>query len=108
MRGMANRRLFWAAVWLAIVLIAVKAHYLGIPPIGVPAGAQDYVRSLAAISYVELFAAIVWACGRGLLTFAADQRWAVRAVVVVIVSFGAMSCLYAVANVTMFGVFGGL
>ena len=108
MRGVANRRLLWAAVWLAIVFVAVKAYHLGIPPIGALADAQDYVRSLAAISYVDvLFAAAVWGCGRGLLAFAADRRWAARIVTVGVVSFGALSCMYAVANVIVFGVLGG-
>ena len=107
MGGVANRRVFWAAVWLAIVLIAVKAYYLGLPSPGVLAGALDYLRSLAAISYVDvLFAAVVWACGRGLLALAADRHGAGRVLTLGVVFFGALSCAYAVANVIAFGVLG--
>ena len=35
----STRRVFWAAVWLAIVLVAIKAYYLGIP-----AGARAHRR----------------------------------------------------------------
>ncbi len=103
-----ERRLFWAALWLAIVLIAVKAYYLGVPTAVALADGRDYLRSLAAISYVDvLFAAIAWACGRVMLSLAADRRWAARAVTLTFVSVAAFSCLYAVANVAVFGVLGG-
>jgi arylsulfatase A-like enzyme len=106
-RGGATRRLFWTAVWLAVVSIAVKAYYLGVPAAITLTDGQDYLRSLAAISYVDaLFAAIVWACGRALLTLTANRRWA-AAVTVTFTSFAALSCLYAVANVVVFGVLGG-
>ena len=108
MRGVAIGRLFWAAVWLAIALIAIKAYYLGIPAAAALADAQEYLRSLAAISYVDvLFAAIVWACGRVILTLTADRRWAACAVTVTFMSVAALSCLYAAANVAVFGVLGG-
>ena len=56
----AIRRVFWAAVWLAIVLVAIKAYYLGIPPAARVGRLGNYLRSLAAISYVDvLFAAVV-------------------------------------------------
>ena len=108
MCGVAIRRLFWAAVWLAIALIAAKAYYLGVPAAARLADTQDYLRSLVAISYVDvLFAAIVWACGRVLLTLTANRRGAALVVTVAFTSFAALSCLYAVANVAAFGVLGG-
>ena len=102
------RRLFWAAFWLAIVLVAVKAYYLGVPAARAVTDAGSYLRSLAAISYVDvLFAAVVWAVGRATLAVVARWRLASRVVTVAFMAFAAFSCLYAVANVLVFGVFGG-
>ena len=57
---MSTRRVFWAAVWLAIVLVAIKAYYLGIPAPLALTDFGNYLRSLAAISYGDvLFAAMV-------------------------------------------------
>ena len=70
--------MFWAAIWLAIVLVAIKAYYLGIPASLALADSGNYLRSLAAISYVDvLFAAVIWAGTRdrpraGLQTAGAD------------------------------------
>ena len=50
----ATRRVFWAAVWLAIVLAAIKAYYLGIPARLALTDTGNYVRSLAAIEYISL------------------------------------------------------
>ena len=56
--------MFWAAVWLAILLVAIKAFYLGTPASATPHAAADYVRDLAAVSFVDvLFAAMLWICG---------------------------------------------
>ena len=67
----AIRRVFWAALWLAIVLIAIKAYYLGVPPSLALADSGNYLRSLAAISYVDvLFAAVIWAGTRTILALA--------------------------------------
>ena len=101
------RRLFWAAAWLAIVLIAIKAYYWAFLAITLTAG-QDYLRSLAAISYVDvLFSAVVWAGGRALLALTANRRWPAAVVTVTFTAFAALSCLYAVTNLVVFGVFGG-
>jgi len=101
-------RLFWAAVWLAIALIAVKAYYLGVPAALTPTGGRDYVLDLAAISFVDaLFAGSVWACGRAALRLAGGRRAATRALIVAVLAFSAFSCLYALASVFFFGVFGG-
>jgi hypothetical protein len=86
--GGAIRRLFWAAAWLAIVLIAVKAYYLGVPAAITLSSGQDYLRSLAAISYVDvIFAAILWAGGRVVLALAANRRWAAAVVTATFTSF---------------------
>jgi arylsulfatase A-like enzyme len=103
-----NRRLFWAAVWLAVAFVAVKAYYLGVPPGRTLIGAWDYVRDLTAVSYVDvLFAAAVWGCGRAALRLAADRRRAAQVVVVSSLVLSAVSCIYALASVFFFGVFGG-
>ena len=104
----ARRRLFWAAVWLAIVFIAVKAVYLG-PPAGLTlVAARDYLRDLAAVSFVDvLFAAVLWVCGHAALLLAGDRLRARRAIVIVAVALAAASCLYALASIFFFGVFGG-
>ncbi len=103
-----TRRLFWATVWLAIALIAVKAFYLGVPANRTPTGGWDYLRDLAAISFVDvLFAGGVWACGCAALRILGDWRGATQAVTVAVLAFSAFSCVYALASVFFFSVFGG-
>ena len=103
----ASPRLFWAGVWLAVVLVAVKASYLGVPGALPRGGDESYLRSLAAISYLDvLFAVLVWACGRAVMLMAGDRPAVRRIVTCVFVSLSAFFCLYAVANVIMFGLFG--
>jgi lipoteichoic acid synthase len=103
-----HRRLFWVAVWLASVLLAIKAYYLGAPAAPTPRAAWDYVRDLAAVSFVDaLFAAVLWACGTAALLLAGRRRRIARAVTIVATGFGAISCLYAIASVFFFSVFGG-
>jgi phosphoglycerol transferase MdoB-like AlkP superfamily enzyme len=103
-RRLATRDLFWTTVWLAFALVAVKASYLGVAP----GGPGHYLRSLAAISYVDvLFAAFVWIAGRVALILTGDRRLATRVVSLAFVWVSALCCLYAAANVLVFGVFGG-
>ncbi|PYR16935.1 MAG: hypothetical protein DMF94_26095 [Acidobacteria bacterium] len=103
-----TRRLFWATVWLAIALIAVKAFYLGVPAVRTPTAGWDYLRDLAAISFVDvLLAGGVWACGRAALRISGDRRGATRAVTAAVLAFSAFSCVYELASVFFFGVFGG-
>ncbi len=98
----------WSAVWLAVALIAVKAYYLGLPSTLTTADAQDYMRSLAAISYVDvLFAAAAWICARALVAVARKRRRIARALSILFLGFAALACLYAVADVVLFGAFGG-
>src|SRR5262249_20123904 len=61
----ADRRLFWGVVWLAAILVATKAYYLGLPAPHGFADGIEYVRSLAAISYTDLWFAVgFWALAR--------------------------------------------
>src|SRR5580765_1490015 len=103
----AARRLFWGAVWLALVLVAIKAYYLGLPPARAIGDAEDYFLSLAAISYVDvLFAAVIWLAARTVLAIGGG-RGASPVITTVFLAFAAFSLMYATANVVVFGVFGG-
>ena len=104
----AQTLLFWASVWLAVVLVGIKASYLGWP--GTPAIPVNgsYLRSLAAISYLDVvFAALVWAAGLLPLLISRGRPKLMRAVSVTAVAFSAVFCFYAVVNVLLFGILGG-
>ena len=94
-----------AALWLAVVLVAVKAFYLGRS-----AGAGtlvDVARSLVAISYADvLFAAIFWACLRLILIPVTSARigWMLSTGAVIV---ACAASFVAVVNVGVFGVLGG-
>ncbi len=104
----ARRRLFWAAVWLATVLVAIKAFYLGTPAGPTPVAAWDYVRDLAAVSFADvLFAAVLWVGGRAAVLLSGDRPRLTHVVAQVVMVVGAAACLYALASVFFFGVFGG-
>ena len=104
----AGRRLSWAAVWLAAALVAIKAYYLGAPAAPTPRAARDYLRDLAAVSFVDLLsAAVFWAGGVAALVLIGDRPRAVRAIGVASLAVGAVGCLYALASVFFFSVFGG-
>ncbi len=99
------RWLVWAAVWFAIVLVAVKACYLGVPRVP---GLGDYFRSLAAISYRDvLFVTAAWAVARAALALAGGRPLIARIIVSGFVGLAALTCLYVVASVVAFGVLGG-
>jgi hypothetical protein len=107
-RSAAARSVFWAAVWLAVVLVALKAFYLGAPQAPAVPVDKGYLRSLAAISYRDvLFAMLVWLCGRGLVRLVGDRPLLARIVSVVVVAASALAGLYAILNILMFGTFGG-
>jgi len=98
---------FWAAVWLAIVLVAIKAYYLGVPPTLAFTDFGNDFRSLAAISYVDvLFAAICWAAARAILAITAYRERTSSAISMMFVGLAAFAAIYAVANVIFFGIFG--
>ena len=103
-----TRRLLWAAAWLAIVFVALKGLYLGVPAARTVHALLDYLRDLAAVSFVDVwFAAGVWFSARMALWLVRKRPAASRAVVGVTLTLGAVSCLYALASVYFFGVFGG-
>ena len=106
----AAQSLFWASVWLAIVLVAVKAYYLTLPD-AVPWAdeqATPAVRLLAAISYVDvLFAAGLWIAARAALALAGRRRLATRTITTTFVVCAALASLYAVASIIVYGVLGG-
>jgi phosphoglycerol transferase MdoB-like AlkP superfamily enzyme len=99
------RWLFWGAVWFAIVLVAAKACYLGVPRLS---GLADALRSLAAISYRDvLFAIAAWGVARAALSLAGPRRGVARLVVILFVAAAALQCFYVAASIVAFGVLGG-
>lgn len=106
--GAPSRSVFWAAVWLAVILVALKAYYLGAPWAPTVSVGRGYLRTLAAISYGDvLFAACVWLCGRALVLAAGGRPRVGRAISISVVSASALAGLYAVLNIIIFGTFGG-
>src|SRR5262245_24098363 len=104
-RVAATRRLFWAALVLAVSLVAIKAGHLGLPRRDELA---TYGLSTIAISYADVvFAAGLWAAARCALMLAGRRTWALRLVPSLFVAFSAFYCLYAVVNVVLFGILGG-
>ena len=103
-----HRRLFWAAVWLAMVLLALKAYYLGAPQAPTVHAAWDYICDLAAISFIDvLYAALLWAAGAAALRLAGRRPWTRLVIVAAVDAVAATSCLYALASVLFFNIFGG-
>jgi arylsulfatase A-like enzyme len=100
-----SRRLAWAAVWLAIVLVLIKACYLGLPRFG---AFGSYARSITAISYGDVvFAALVWLAVRALVALAGDRPLTGGLIVAFFIIASACMCLYAAASVIAFGMLGG-
>ena len=100
----AARGLFWSAAWLAALLVAIKAFYLGLPHLGM----LTYIRSLAAISYVDVLVAfLIWIVARTVLMMLSTRPRASRGLATVFLVFAALSCAYALGSVVVFGVFGG-
>ena len=101
----AVRRLFWAALALAVSLVAIKAFHLGRPFAG---GGATYLFSVAAISYADVvFVAIVWAVARLCVSVCRRSPFLLRAVSMLFVVCAAFCCLYSVVNVVLFGILGG-
>ncbi|MEP7310372.1 MAG: sulfatase-like hydrolase/transferase [Acidobacteriota bacterium] len=103
-----ERWLFWASVWLAFALVAIKGFHLGLA--GTPARevGQLYLRALAAISYADVvFVVLFWSVARAMLALCARRRTARLVVVVAFTACATLLCLYAVLNVVMFPLFGG-
>ena len=98
-------RLRWSALLLGVSLVVIKAYHLGVPPRD---GLLEYLRSLAAISYVDvLFAAVCWAAARLVLLIVRRRPFAGRVVSGAFVAFAALCCFYAVVNIILFGIVGG-
>ena len=103
-----SRRLFWGSVWLAILLSGVKAYHLGIPPAVAITNLPNYIRSLAAISYVDvIFAAVLWAVARAALHLAGARARVASAIAIAFLVVAAICVIYSVANIVLFGLFGG-
>jgi lipoteichoic acid synthase len=109
-RGAAARTLFWAALWLAIVLVCLKAYYLSAGSrlsVGDGLHGLHYLRALAAISYLDvLFVGAAWTCVGAVLWAAGRWRVASRAVSFGFVCFSAFACVYGAASIVLFGVLG--
>jgi arylsulfatase A-like enzyme len=90
------------------VLVGLKAYYLG--TIGA-FGADSRSRSLswlAAISSNDVaFALAAWSFGGVSLMLVGRWKSGRRLVLCAYLLMAALACLYAVANITMFGLFGG-
>ena len=93
------------ALLLALALVAVKAFYLGNPTLW---GWGRYARALAATTSLDVvFVLCLWLAALAALTMCAGRPRLGRAVVGVFLGTAAVSALYAVASVVMFGIFGG-
>jgi arylsulfatase A-like enzyme len=102
------RYLLWAFVWLAIVLVALKAYYLDTIGALAPHTRPRYLPWLTAISFNDiLFALTAWCCGGTVVLLAGARRGLSHTVTALFLALSAFACLYAVANITMFGLFGG-
>ena len=106
-RRAAANRLLAAALWLATTFVAVKAYYLGRPDTLGLAEMAAFCGSLSAISYGDVFFALAaWTSAHALLSLRRGAVWG-RVVSGVFVVFSTACAVYAVANVVMFGIFGG-
>src|SRR5437016_5861543 len=93
----ARITLFWAAAWLAFVLMAVKVYYLTRPQAVPWADEQSvgYIRLLAGITYGDvIFAAGLWLCGRAALALAGRRRAATRIIGAAFIACAAIAGLY--------------
>jgi phosphoglycerol transferase MdoB-like AlkP superfamily enzyme len=107
-RDNAAAVLFRASIWLALVFVAIKVSYLGLPGAAARTRGQFYLASLAAITYVD--GAVVfgsWLAVRLLLALVGRSRRMARGIAAVYVALSALSCLYFLANVVMLESFGG-
>jgi arylsulfatase A-like enzyme len=94
-------------VWLAVGLVGVKAYYLGLPA-GEVSAWRDFLRDLMAITYVDiLFVAVIWAFGYAVVAILGGHPRVSRIFLHALLSLSAFCCLYAVAGVVIFWIFGG-
>ena len=103
--GGAADLLHRGALLLALTLVAVKAFYLGNPTLW---GWGRYARALAATTSLDVvFVLGLWLAALAALAMCGGRPRLGRAVVGVFLGTAAVSALYAVASVVMFGIFGG-
>ena len=102
---MSERRIFWASVWLAFALVAVKAYYLeALAPS--PGEGVDFISSLAAVSYGDAaFVAACWMVARAVTAPAPPRIAGILSWIVAGAS--TLLAIYAAVNVRLFEVFGG-
>src|SRR5258706_13080833 len=97
-RATASDWLFFASLWLAMVLVGLKAVYLGIHAGFSLREIGYWLQSLAAISHADLvFVVALWLCGRAMVAVAGTHRWISSAILALWMSVAAAVCLYAVA-----------
>ena len=100
--------LFFGAVWLAVVLVAIKAAYLATHIGFAPSEIGFWLRSLTAISHADLvFVVALWLCGRALVAVAGGRRWIAWGVLAIWTIGAAAAIVYAVASAIAFGSLGG-
>src|SRR5438093_13195520 len=100
--------IFWGAVWLALVLVGVKAYYLWTRGDLNTIEVADDLSSLAAITYRDVvFVLAAWAIARAALVLAGGRRWAGRMVVTIFLTAATLACLYQIASIIAFGILGG-
>jgi hypothetical protein len=89
-RASAADWLYWAAVWLAIVLAGVKAAYLGTHGELSFFTIRADIESLAAISTADvIFVVTLWFCGRALVAATGAHRWLALVVVTIFIAAAA-------------------
>ena len=106
----ALRCLDTAAVCLVLALLLVKAWFLATlkPPAQPVNVVWAYVRSLVAITYADaLFVAAIWAAIRILVAPLRRLPRIRAAAVLLTIALFAFVCVYAVANLVVFGLLGG-
>src|SRR5258708_35476306 len=107
-RSSASDWLLFSAVWLALILVGIKAVYLGVHAGFTPAEIGHWIRSLAAISHADLvFVVAFWMVGRALIAVAGLRRGIVFATLIIWMIAAATAVLYAVASAIAFGSLGG-
>ena len=100
------------AAWLALVLVAIKASFLGLPWRSA-GGGLGYLQAVVAITYADvLFAAAAWATIRMVQAALGHlpRRWAARttwAVALGFVGLASLAAFLAVVDVGVFSVLGG-
>ena len=97
-----------ATVGLSLVFVGLKAFYLGRPPRADWTSVLTHARGIAAISFLDVVFAASWcAAALAALVLLGDRPRVARTIAWTFLIASSLACLYAVAGVVMFGVFGG-